>query len=49
MNIVFVYLYKDPQIVFLIISVYVDDLNIIGIPKDTEEVSSFLKLEFEIK
>jgi len=34
---------------FCIISVYVDDLNIIGTPEDIEEASSYLKSEFEMK
>ena len=32
-----------------IISVYVDDLNIIGTPEDVEEASSYLISEFEMK
>jgi hypothetical protein len=34
---------------FCIISVYVDDLNIIGTEEDIEEASSYLKSEFEMK
>ena len=34
---------------FCIISVYVDDLNIIGTPEDIEEASSYLMSEFEMK
>lgn len=34
---------------FCIISVYVDDLNIIGTPDDIEEASSYLMSEFEMK
>jgi hypothetical protein len=34
---------------FCIISVYVDDLNIIGTPKDIDEVRNQLKTEVEIK
>ena len=34
---------------FCIISVYVDDLNIIGSPKDIKEVRNHLKIEFEMK
>jgi hypothetical protein len=34
---------------FCIISVYVDDLNIIGTPRDIEEASSYLMSEFEMK
>jgi hypothetical protein len=34
---------------FCIISVYVDDLNIIGCKDDIEEASTYLKAEFEMK
>jgi len=34
---------------FCIISVYVDDLNIIGCKEDIEEASTYLKAEFEMK
>jgi hypothetical protein len=34
---------------FCIISVYVDDLNIIGSPKDIKEACDHLKTEFEMK
>jgi len=34
---------------FCIISVYVDDLNIIGHTEDIEEASAYLKTEFEMK
>ena len=34
---------------FCIISVYVDDLNVIGTTEDIEEASSYLKSEFEMK
>jgi len=34
---------------FCIISVYVDDLNIIGTTRDIEEVLAYLKTEFEMK
>jgi hypothetical protein len=34
---------------FCIISVYVDDLNIIGHAKDIDEAHNHLKKEFEIK
>ena len=34
---------------FCIISVYVDDLNIIGTTRDIEEASAYLKTEFEMK
>jgi len=33
---------------FCIVSVYVDDLNVIGTTKDIEEVSTYLKSEFEM-
>ena len=34
---------------FCIISVYVDDLNIIGCKEEIEEASAYLKAEFEMK
>ena len=34
---------------FCIISVYVDDLNMIGTTKDIEEATTYLKMEFEMK
>jgi hypothetical protein len=34
---------------FCIISVYVDDLNIIGHTKDIDEACNHLKMEFEIR
>ena len=34
---------------FCIISVYVDDLNIIRTTRDIEEASAYLKAEFEMK
>ena len=34
---------------FCIISVYVDDLNIIGTTRDIEKASAYLKIEFEMK
>jgi hypothetical protein len=34
---------------FCIVSVYVDDLNIIGYAEDIEEASAYLKTEFEMK
>ena len=34
---------------FCIISIYVDDINIIGTHKEIEEDSSCLKIEFEMK
>jgi hypothetical protein len=40
---------KKSQTGFCIISMYVDDLNIIGNPKDIEEARKHLKTKFEIK
>ena len=40
---------RKPQKVFCIISVYVDDLNIIGCKEEIEEASAYLKAEFEMK
>jgi hypothetical protein len=40
---------KKSRTGFCIISVYVDDLNIIGNPKDIEEARKHLKTEFEMK
>ena len=40
---------KKSRMGFCIISVYVDDLNIIGSPKDIEEARKHLKTEFEMK
>jgi hypothetical protein len=34
---------------FSVISVYVDDLNIIGMTRDVAEAMAYLKTEFEIK
>ena len=34
---------------FCIISVYVDDLNIVGTARDIEEAMAYLKAEFEMK
>jgi hypothetical protein len=34
---------------FCVISVYVDDLNIIGMTRDVAEAMAYLKTEFEIK
>ena len=34
---------------FCIISVYVDNLNIIGTTRDIEKASAYLKIEFEMK
>jgi hypothetical protein len=40
---------KDSLLDFFIISVYVDDLNIIGHTKDIDEAHNYLKTEFEMK
>jgi hypothetical protein len=40
---------KKSRTGFYIISVYVDDLNIIGSPKDIDEARNHLKTEFEMK
>ena len=40
---------KKSRTGFCIISVYVDDLNIIGSPKDIKEARKHLKTEFEMK
>ena len=40
---------KKSRTRFCIISVYVDDLNIIGSPKDIDEARKHLKREFEMK
>ena len=40
---------KKSQKGFCIISVYVDDLNIIGTADDIREASSYLETEFEMK
>jgi hypothetical protein len=40
---------KKPRTGFCIISVYVDNLNIIGNPKDIDEARKHLKMEFEMK
>ena len=40
---------KKSQTEFCIISVYVDDLNIIGNPQDINEARNHLKTEFEMK
>ena len=40
---------KKSPMGFCIISVYVDDLNIIGNPKDIEEARNHLTTEFEMK
>jgi hypothetical protein len=44
-----VYLYEKSGKSFCIISMYVDDLNVIGTKEDIEEASSYLKSEFEMK
>ena len=43
-----VFIKKSPTR-FCIISVYVDDLNIIGSPKDIKEARNHIKMEFEMK
>jgi hypothetical protein len=43
-----VFIHK-PSIVFCIISVYVDDLNIIGTELDINETQDHLKMEFKMK
>ena len=40
---------KKSRTGFCIISVYVDNLNIIGGPKDIKEARNHLKIEFEMK
>jgi hypothetical protein len=40
---------KKSSIGFCIISIYVDDLNIIGYTKDIDEACNHLKKEFEMK
>ena len=40
---------KKSKIVFAIISVYVDDLNLIGTPKELTRTANYLKREFEMK
>ena len=40
---------RQSQKGFCIISIYVDDLNIIGCTEDIEEASTYLKAEFEMK
>ncbi len=47
--IVHVYSSEKSTTRFCIISVYVDDLNIIGHKMDNDEESNHLKIEFEIK
>lgn len=43
------FLLKKSENGYCIISVYVDDLNIIGTKQDIEEARSYLKTEFEMK
>jgi hypothetical protein len=40
---------ENPILVFCIISIYVDDLNIIGHTKDIDEAHNHLKKEFKMK
>jgi hypothetical protein len=40
---------KKSSIGFCIVSIYVDDLNIIGYAKDIDEACNHLKKEFEMK
>jgi hypothetical protein len=40
---------KKSSTAFCIISVYVDDLNIIGTQQDIDETHKYLKTEFEMK
>ena len=40
---------KKSQSAFAIISVYVDDLNIIGTPEELSKAIEYLKKEFEMK
>ena len=40
---------KKSQSGFVILTVYIDDLNIIKIPKELSKVIEYLKKEFEIK
>lgn len=40
---------KKTTSAFAIIAVYVDDLNIIGTPKEIQEAVDYLKREFEMK
>jgi hypothetical protein len=42
-------LIRKSNIGFCIISIYVDNLNIIGHTKDTDEACNHIKMEFEIK
>jgi hypothetical protein len=44
----YVFIRKSGTVIY-IISVYVDDLNIIGHAKDIDEASNYLKKEFEMK
>ena len=40
---------KKLEIGFAIIVVYVDDLNIVGTPKELTRITNYLKNEFEMK
>ena len=43
------FLLKKSEIGFAIIAVYVEDLNLIGTPKELLKTTSYLENEFEIK
>ena len=40
---------KKLEIGFAIITVYVDDLNLVGTPKELTRTTNYLKKEFEMK
>ena len=40
---------KKSEIGFAIIAVYVDDLNLVGTPKELTKTKNYLKKEFEMK
>ena len=40
---------KKLEIEFVIIVVYIDDLNLVGIPKELTRTTNYLKNEFEMK
>ena len=40
---------KKSKIRFAIIVVYVDDINLIGTPKELKRMTNYLKMEFEMK
>ena len=40
---------KKSEIGFAIIAVYVDDLNLVGTPKELTRTTNYLKKEFEMK